>query len=57
MSTNYALNVKVGYKRGVAYFIIKVASLIPRPLQYVVWHYAARFLGKTETIGHMTSDH
>ena len=34
-------------------------SLIPRPLLilYVVWQYAARFLGKTEAISHVTTAH
>ena len=39
--------------------IVCKCSLVPRPLliRYVVWQYAARFLGKTEAIGHVTSAH
>ena len=39
--------------------ICMYVSLIPRPLliQYVVWQYAAIFLGETEAIGHVTSAH
>ena len=32
-------------------------KLVSSPDDYVVWHYAARFLGKMEVIGHVTSDH
>ena len=45
---------RCGYQHGMVNH-----SLVPRPLliRYVVWQYAARFLGKTEAIGHVTSAH
>ena len=38
--------------------VYTMGSLVPRPLliRYVVWHYAARFLGKTEAIDLLISN-
>ena len=52
------LSRKTGFSVSIISMIVR-SSLVPRPLliRYVVWQYAARFLGKTEAIGHVTSAH
>ena len=48
-----------GVVRRFGFSLSWLRSLVPRPqlIRYVVWQYAARFLGKMEVIGHVTSAH